>query len=172
MPKELNQNQIEKLKKNLKMDSGDLLIRVLLRTGMRSAELYALKQKDIHNNKVKVTACKGSLNRDMPLGDLTGPLRALLSHLGDDLGNLWGCTSRNSFTAALRRFWALRRLHILGFEGGAFGLHSLRATAAMNVYRMTKDPMAVKAFLGHKSISSVIHYIHAVESESWSKMVI
>lgn len=165
MPIPLTAEHLEAAQKRLAMDDYDLLIRVLLRTGVRTAELYRVESKDfLGNGKVYIHACKGSVNREVHLKDLEAPFRAFVDRFGS-MSRYCHTNKPETFTNALRKAWAGRRLFLFGEVGRRYGLHSLRATGATKIWNETKDILLVQSFLGHKSLTSTQLYIPKVDRD-------
>jgi integrase len=146
---------------------GDFLVfEALLRTGMRTCELLKLTPQRINRETryIKVLAAKGSTNHDVPVdGEFLDRLLAHLRRYGTMLGHRSGDTSHECQKVYLRRLWSQRRV-TLGTDPAEFSeysLHSLRSGFALLVYDSTKDVLLTKQLLGHKSITSTMHYVEA-----------
>lgn len=135
-----------------------LVLKTLMLTGMRSTELITLRAQDIDANggNVKVTACKGSRDRIIPVPvDFARALKAHMDKHGAILGYWTHSVSAASLTARLRDVMA-RNLSL--FPAGTH-CHSLRAAFAILVYMQTKDILMIKDLLGHKALSSTEIYV-------------
>jgi integrase len=91
-------------------------------------------------------------------------------------GSVLGVFSQNSaasFKRRLREQWDIIRLECFGILGPKCTLHGLRATFAMSQYQaLDCDILLVKQLLGHKSINSTMHYVHAVNLDEMQKRIL
>ena len=180
MCRPLPQPFAEILDRELGWTGGDLLIRLLMRTGMRTRELYNVTLKDLTEDSIHIRAAKGSRDRqDQPIKrSPSDPLPLALNRALRDLNASSAIISRdhkptclNTFTAAMRLHWAKRRFALFGEAGRSYGLHSLRAFGATYLIRKGVDAFTVQQWLGHRSIQSTMHYVEAVRSKDLAKLV-
>lgn len=177
MPRPIPMTDVQKLKASLGKENEDLLIRLLLRLGVRTCELYtiSLKSLDPVNRTITVKAAKGSKDRPIDLGELYNPLEWALKsaeHISCLASPTGGKLSREGFTASLRRYWGKLRFRVLGEYAKVYGLHSLRATAAQNLYIETSDIIVVQNFLGHKSMNSTYSYVQSIQAKGLGKILL
>jgi len=140
-----------------------LPLRLLLELGMRGAELLQTQASDLdHASKTLfIRAVKGSKDRRLPL---TPESYALLCEITASSGPhdlIFPFTTRT-----LRRLWDKHRLN------RTKGVHCLRHTFAVELYKRRKDLMLVKTALGHRSFKSTQVYADFVYgAEELSKML-
>jgi integrase len=133
------------------------IIELLARTGMRSHELLSHRPEhiDLQSGMIFIRAAKGSRDRWVP-----APRRYLRALIEKRLPEM----KPESLKAELRRQWAKLRLEILGIGYDKVSLHSLRASFAVAIYKNSKDILLTQELLGHKAISSTMHYAKIVQS--------
>lgn len=111
-------------------------------TGARRIEISRVSKADVSDDSVYIKAAKGSLDREIPIPpELVEAFRKLEGDKPFDRGS-----------TTLDRWWDYFK------PRGRKGLHSLRHTMALRLYKKTKDIRLVKYFLGHKSILNTMVY--------------
>lgn len=133
-----------------------LMISLIEHTGARSAELLLLKPSDIGDKSVTITAVKNSNNRTIPLPielyrDL---LEYVKIHEIKDNERLFPITTRQ-----FRRVWDLFR------PNKNKGLHSLRHSFGVALYRNCENVKSVQFALGHRQINNTEVYVSYVEGQ-------
>lgn len=126
-----------------------LMLRLLRQYGMRAGELVELRKKDIRTEtkSIHIRASKGCKDREFPLADdVFQQIMEQAEDMPSDEMRIFPIT-----TNGLRRIWYFYRL-------GKKPLHSLRHTAAIHIYRQTKDIQMVKQILGHRSLMTTLIY--------------
>jgi integrase/recombinase XerC len=139
-----------------------LMLLLLLKTGARSGELLALEKRHVNTQykSIYITGAKGSNDREIPLEHkLFTQLMKYCKDMKDDelLFNL-------SYER-LYQVWSM-------YRPVKKGLHSLRHSAAINLYKKCKDIRLVQRFLGHKSITSSEVYQQYVYTQSELRKVL
>lgn len=142
------------------------MIAVLCSSAPRRAELAALDCADVVADEdgwgLRIRQGKGGRSRMVDMAPDVAEL--VIVHLADegripgDAGPLFygaGGRIRDDEVFAVVR--GLAAAAGLGREG--ISPHDLRATAAMRVYRHTRDVYAVQALLGHVSLASTQRYL-------------
>ena len=138
-----------------------LLIKFLLFTGARGVEALNVRKKDISDKAVTIYAAKGSNDRTIPLPDhFFSELSKYIESMDDD-ERLFPITTRT-----LRFIWGRWRIN------PEKGIHAIRHTCAVEIYKKTRDVMFVKELLGHKSINSSMVYMSFVESQERLRSVV
>lgn len=111
-------------------------------TGARRIEISWVSKADVSDDTVYVRGAKGSLDREIPIPEeLVKAFRALP-----------GDKPFAKADATLDRWWNFFK------PKGTKGLHMLRHTMAIRLYKKTKDIRLVKYLLGHKSITNTMVY--------------
>lgn len=140
------------------IDPHDVFLQVLFETGARVSESLQLAATSLQGATLTIQPLKGSTTRQVALSpNLTAKLRRL-----PPLG-LWSVAlGRPHSTRASRRRCLDRHLKATMTRLGLrpTNLHALRHTALSALYAETKDLMLVKAWAGHRSISSTVIYVH------------
>ena len=130
-------------------NKNTLMLHLLRKYGMRAGELVRIRKKDLHpeNKTIFIKALKGGKDREFPLSpeDFEN-LMEIAKQLPSDEMMLFPIT-----TNWLRRIWYQYRL-------GKKPLHALRHTAAIHIYKQTKDIQMVKQILGHRSLMTTLIY--------------
>lgn len=126
------------------------IILLLLATGARASEVLNLRPKDlsIPNESVFLRGLKNSFDREIPLP------RELFSRVLKLCAAPLGAEER-IFPIALR---TLQNIWHQYRPSPQKGIHSLRHTFALNLYRKTKDIRLTQMALGHKSIMNTMIY--------------
>lgn len=139
-----------------------LLISVALATGGRANEILALTKKDLNvqNRSVFLLGLKGSFDRSIPIkkplfDDL---LRYSQTLIGDKLFDI--------------SYPRLVQIWNVWTPNPEKTFHCLRHTAALRVYRKTKDIRLLQLFLGHANIQNSIIYMDYVYSEEQMRRLI
>ncbi len=137
-----------------------LVLELLLYTGARAGEILQLVPSDLNwnNRSVYLRGTKKSRDREIPL---PRDLYSRLVHLVPGKGaRLFPFGYDN-----LRRIWLL-------YRPVDKGLHSLRHTAAINLYKKTRDIKLVQLFLGHRSLTNTQIYTEFVYSQEALRSVL
>lgn len=139
-----------------------LLIRFIMHTGCRASEALAIKKSYFADSSTSVfiPGLKGSLSRQVPLPkDLYSALKEYIStQSGDMLFDI-------SYSM-IRKIWYKYspdscRGHS---KTEAKGIHSLRHTAAINLYKRCRNIYTVRTILGHKDIANTMIYMTYVDT--------
>jgi integrase len=171
--KHLDAEELETLFQYLKGSETyhSLLIGFLILTGFRVHELFDLKISDLDFRKGTVTlwdAAKNSNGRvaGLPEWFVNKVMRRKRPEGCTSLVELLGYRSKGgdieTFKAVMRRSWGKVKRDVFG-DSIRLGLHSLRHTFAMELYKVVKDPIIVCRALGHKSLSSTLTYLEYVD---------
>lgn len=128
---------------------NSLIIEMLLTYGMRQGELLKCLVSDFDqkDGSLYVTGTKGSMDRQVPLSTkLKARLKREVQGKGPD-----------------ERIFPIGRITL--FVAWSWikpcdkPLHCLRHTAAVRMYRQTKDIHFVKRLLGHRNIANTLIYV-------------
>lgn len=130
--------------------SRDATMLLMLRSfGMRAGELLDLRKSDVNiaNRSFLIRGTKGSNNREFPLAP------HLFLRLMEEVDK---CVDGGEHVFKIK-YWRLS--NIWGFYRPIKkGLHCLRHTFAISMYRKHKDIILVKNLLGHKFLTSTMTY--------------
>ena len=145
------------------------LLRLMLNTGLRAAEVLNIKTRDIdwNSGKLMVRQGKGKKDRSSWIGeeDLALLQRWVIkkARLPD---SAWLFTSRDGKLIDTRylRFMVKRLAKKAGVLKDIHP-HTLRHTFATDLYRQTKNLRLTQKALGHSQISSTMIYTHIVDDE-------
>lgn len=134
-----------------------LIFRLLLETGARVSELLLLEASDVdHASKaVALVGLKDSRDRVIPLSEST--YQQLLNHL-PELGPIFSIKKRR-----VQQVWDEFYKPRLKTDKG---VHSLRHTFGILLYKRCKSIQAVQQALGHVSINNTMVYatwVHSTE---------
>jgi len=134
------------LNKYMKTNERDcLLIRLALITGARASEILDLTLEDFTKDSVYIRPSKQGLGRDLPL-------RKDLIKRRVKVAKKQGAERICPISYQGRcQIW-------LTYRPVEKKLHSLRHTAAINMYKKTNNVRLVKYMLGHKSLTSTEIY--------------
>lgn len=147
-----------------------VMTRVTLATGLRSAELLALRVEDVTWSGERRGACrvingKGAKDRLVwiPTGemDLLMQLRTA-THVSRGIIFLGSSQKPIQARAWRKTIGVWGRAAKLEF---AVSPHTLRHTFATNLYQRTKDIRLVQKALGHSDISTTMIYTHVVDGD-------
>ena len=121
-----------------------VLIQLILATGARASEALNIQVDDLNHatKTVLIKGIKGSLDRTIPLSQ----------DLFDRVKSLRG--ANRIFEISYRRLSQVWN----EYRPSKKGIHCLRHTFAINLYRKTKDIRLVQSALGHKSITNTMVY--------------
>jgi integrase len=149
-----------KIRSDVSRDST--IIGLILVTGGRASEILNLRVRDVdfHGCVVLLRGLKGSFDREMPVQ-------------GWLLERILGEVMRSELSQdALVFDITYRRLYDiwLKFRNVEKGLHSLRHTFAVRLYRRSKDLLLVQGSLGHKDIKNTMVYQAAINSVDERKL--
>lgn len=140
-----------KLVTDTKKSKYAVVFGLMYELGLRHSELKRIDtSKLLSSGVVYITSSKGSNNQ---LRNISKPLLAQLRMVGlQKLNRLIGITL-HGLNKALKS--------LLGGDLGV-STHSLRKTIAQQVYKATKDIMAVSKLLRHKTITSTQYYLNSL----------
>jgi len=134
-----------------------LIIQLALATGARAQELLNLRKKDLisKTKSVRIYGLKGSNDRDIPIS----------AHLFESLQKL---PDENLFPISYQRLYQVwqefaPRKNALKKKLKTF--HCLRHTAAVRLYKKTKDVKLVQIILGHRDLRNTMVYVDFVYSQ-------
>lgn len=160
MPVCLTSSQCEQLINYYKGKRNQLIIYLLLTTGIRVSECANLKIEDINlKEKFFRCYCKGGITRNVFMNEKLKKM--LCDYIKEKEGYLFKIKKHDI------QYIVKKALKKLGFNGSA---HTLRHTAATIIYQNTRDILLVKEFLGHKTVISTQIYAH-MNSELIKKAV-
>lgn len=149
----------EELKKQMDLlnqhqgERDSILLRLILFTGARTAEVIKVRKKDLAGGAVFITAVKKSNNRNVPVpAKFFRELQDYAKDLNDD-DLLFPFQTRH-----VRRIWDQWRV----VKKGA---HCLRHTFGVRLYDNRKDIHATKTALGHRNIQNTMVYLDFVEGQ-------
>ena len=174
LPEVLTQEEQEALlgqpnAKNLMGLRNLCLLRLMLNTGLRAAEVLNIKTRDIDwsTGKLMVRQGKGKKDRSSWIGEED---LALLQRWVIKKARLpesaWLFTSRDGKlidTRYLREM--VKQLATKAGIAKDVRPHTLRHTFATDLYRQTKNLRLTQKALGHSQISSTMIYTHIVDDE-------
>ncbi len=154
--KYLNDEELRNLNNTLQRNKDSdvrncALLELMLVSGGRCAEILSLTRSDLNLVEVSVylRGKKRSRDREIPIqGQLIDRLASLC-----EVGRLFPIGYHQ-----LRNIWDL-------YRPAKKSLHSIRHTAALNLYRKTKDIKLVQTFLGHRSMTNTEIYLSFVSSQ-------
>lgn len=155
----LSPKEIEVLLESLKLLSlrDALLIKMLMNLGMRGSELLEVTVGDIDfdDMSIHVIGKKGSKSRKLPI-----PLS-----LKDELFR-YVLTDGNGKSARLFdiRHTTMKTIWYKIRPNKSKGIHSLRHTFAINLFKKHRDIKLVQMFLGHRNIQNTMIYADYVYS--------
>ena len=145
------------------------LLRLMLNTGLRAAEVLNIKTRDIdwNSGKLMVRQGKGKKDRSSWIGeeDLALLQRWVIKKARFP-ESAWLFTSRDGKLIQTRylRFMVKRLAKKAGISVDVHP-HTLRHTFATDLYRQTKNLRLTQKALGHSQISSTMIYTHIVDDE-------
>ena len=145
------------------------LLRLMLNTGLRAAEVLKIKTRDIDwsSGKLMVRQGKGKKDRSSWVGEEDLALLQLWVAKKARLPESeWLFTSRDGKLILTRylRFMVKRLATKAGISKDVHP-HTLRHTFATDLYRQTKNLRLTQKALGHSQISSTMIYTHIVDDE-------
>ncbi|MEM7118168.1 MAG: site-specific integrase [Chloroflexota bacterium] len=143
----------------------NVLLRLLLGTGLRRAEAAALTFEDVvvmGETTVLDIQGKGKRKRVIPIGQRLGQL---LQGWGESVGEglvLRSVTRGGVVGASLSDVSIFRRVRELGAKMGRPTLapHDLRRTFAENLRRDGVDIVVISGLLGHESVETTMRYLN------------
>lgn len=154
----LTKAEEEKLRESLKFCSprDRLIFTMLLDYGPRGAELRELSRSDINFGEdfITIGGKKGSDSRQFPI--LPGLKRDLKAYVASR-----DCAPHEPIfelsASGLKKIWYKVR-------PCPKGVHSLRHTFAVNLYKRVRDIRLVQVCLGHRSINNTLVYAQFVDA--------
>jgi len=150
-----------------------LVVTLGLQLGLRRAEIAGLELADVAmtDGTVLVRMGKGGHHRLVPLTvECRSAVAAYLASRPSQGGPLLRCYKYPS--CGVTPAWVGRLVNTVAYRAGVkqrardgVGCHSLRHTAASDVYRRTRDVMLVRDMLGHQSLSTTQVYVRSLDVE-------
>jgi integrase/recombinase XerD len=155
--------------KNLNGLRNLCLLRLMLNTGLRAAEVLQVKIRDIDwsSGKLMVRQGKGKKDRSLWVGE--EDLALLQLWIAKKAGlpeSEWLFTNRDG--RQINGRYLRRMVKRLATEAGIskdVHPHTLRHTFATDLFRQTKNLRLTQKALGHSQISSTMIYTHIVDDE-------
>ena len=149
----------------------EVMATLMVQEGLRSVEVRRLQVGDVDlDNRQIYLHGKGDRGRVLPLSEQTcSVIRRHLAVIGHRSGPL--LSTKGTFEPMSKASVNHRMNRIFNNSGVKRGpydgksAHSLRSTAATDVYRECLDVRAVQAMLGHSHLSSTQHYIELATAE-------
>jgi len=129
----------------------------------RRGELLNLRGTDVANGHVRIVRLKQRKNPIINVQPLAENECALVERLAASAGEGRLFPWSMSYASRLVKHYLLAA-GIYTFPRQK-SLHSLRHSAGDTLYRATKDIMAVKTWLGHRSVASSQRYVHPNQIE-------
>lgn len=145
---------------------NELMIKVMLNCGLRSAELVALKVKHIDFKEGSLFVEQGKGGKDRVVYPSKTTLRWLKQFIGKKKPDEWIFQTRNGTpvqTRYLRKM--IRRLQFKAKIDKRVHPHLLRHTCATNMYRMTRNIRLVQKALGHSDIQTTQIYTEVFDAD-------
>jgi integrase/recombinase XerD len=145
------------------------LLRLMLNTGLRAAEVLKVKTRDIDwsSNKLMVRQGKGKKDHSSWVGEEDLALLQLwVAKKARIPESEWLFTSRDGKLILTRYLRCMvKRLAKKAGICKDVHPHTLRHTFATDLYRQTKNLRLTQKALGHSQISSTMIYTHIVDDE-------
>jgi integrase/recombinase XerC/integrase/recombinase XerD len=153
------------------------IINLMVRTGMRCCEVARTNVQDLtieNNHWIIDIQGKGHMEKDRPLGitdKVVAPIKEYLSELYNvtDASPLF---SNHSYVSKDTRITTLsiskiikKYLRLIGIDSVKISAHSLRHTAAITALRNGATVTEVQHMLGHRSPTTTMIYLSAIEEE-------
>ncbi len=146
-----------------------LLLGMSYRHGLRSQEVLSLKWKDIEFDKSRfyITRAKGSISGYHPLLELDYPeterrylmeLRSLVSSEYVFVSRTGSCLSYSMANKIIKKVSLVAGLNV------DVNLHKLRHSTATHMALKNRPALEIQNWLGHKSITNTMVYIHRVSN--------
>jgi integrase len=124
-----------------------LAVRVLCASGMRWSEFATLEPFQAQGEWIKLDKTKTNTPRDIPIDEqLCGELRAMLR------------AGTSPLYSTMRKRLKLA-LNSCGYDPRV-GIHNLRHSTATRLTKLDVPTSIVQKFLGHKSITTTLKYVH------------
>jgi len=131
--------------------------------GLRVSELTQIRGEDVQDGQLKVKRLKHSLStlQHIPTSFPNPNFELRLTDLARAAGprNRVFPLSRQRCDAFIKRYGMLAGIHRTKAH-----MHSLKHSIAMAIWNETHSPGQIKAYLGHKSMSSTMAYLNETES--------
>ncbi len=147
-----------------------VLLTILYNTGARVSEATAIKRVDVESQRYRAVLLhgKGRKERVVPLWKRTsGLLRDWLGQIETFpqyplLPNRYGqVMTRFGVNKRLKNAVNRAELHCPSLRGKVISPHVIRHTTAMHLLQSGVDLSAIALWLGHESIVTTHHYLHA-----------
>lgn len=135
-----------------------IMLELLLYTGARCSEVLNIQRSDINigEGTVLIRGLKRSKDREIPLP------QALVKKLKAYLKSDNQVSETRPFPISARRFrqiWSKLMPHLKGSDGRqGKGLHSLRHTMGIELFKKHRDIRLVQVVLGHRNINNTLVY--------------
>lgn len=140
-----------------------VLLLLSLNTGARASEILAITKSDInvHENSILIRGMKQGNDREIPLSKKFFPyVENYIQKLHDNTSKL--------FPIKYRRFEYIWE----NWRPVKKKLHALRHSAAIRLYKKSRDIHLVKYLLGHRSITNTMIYLDYVHSQEHLRRII
>jgi integrase len=129
-----------------------LVVRVLCSSGLRWSEFISLESHQVQSEWIKLDKTKTDTPRDVPVHPkLLGELRAMVTSGGSPNYQ----TFRTQLKAAFKACGLSPEL----------GVHNLRHSTATRLTKKKTPTEIVRKFLGHKSVTTTMKYIHVEDDD-------
>jgi len=142
--------------------------------GLRATEVCQLKLSDLNAGHLAIARLKGSLNtihslqphRGQPLLDEVKAMRQWLSRRPGDAGDALFPSQKGRMSAT--QFYRIFRAVAAeaGLPVGKRNPHVLKHTCCTMLVRSDMNIAKVKAYVGHKAISSTMRYVTVSDAEA------
>ena len=157
--------QLDTLRTHCKDSRQRAILEVLVSSGVRCAELCALRISDVDLNSktVLVRRGKGGKGRKTYISDLAAAhLAKYLSERKDEMPELFLSNYKKGYT----RRGIEHQLYVLSKSAGVENVHPhrFRRTFATNLYRRGMDVHEIQRLMGHTSVNTTLEYIYADEN--------
>jgi site-specific recombinase XerD len=169
VPRALAGDEVDRLLEVLPDARARLVIALMLRLGLRRAEVISLQVGDYDDRARTLTVVgKGGHARLLPVpGDVAGAIHAYMSERGWTNGSLilradgHGGISNSRIGQMVRGWMEDAGVKTRPYDGKA--PHALRHTLATNVAAVEPDLRVVQSILGHVSLTSTQIYLRHAE---------
>lgn len=168
----LDHQQIKALFAACQNDRDRLLLVLGLQLGLRCGEIARLEVGDVAwGMRSIIVKGKGGHERELPVTDeVKRALQRYLSSTELYAGPLFPSPAHPGPVVAetVGRWWAAIawRAGVKARPWDGIGSHAARHTAATDVYRGSKDPLAVQQMLGHASLATTQGYVRGSDMDA------
>lgn len=149
----------------------DDILRVLILTGLRVNDVLGIERRRVSQGLQDGTLWleqKGGYQRPLPvMGEIAGALGGLLGHgKWGTVRDLAATRSSTEIAAYMAVYRSLKEVAVdAGLDPRVMHPHLLRTTAAVQLYKQTKDLLLVQKWLGHKNIATTQRYLRFLDPE-------